>query len=417
MLPAKVVDRHHRARYSALTSAEVKAAFAKPSTLDFGLAEAAHSRQDIDLIWGAVLTRFISLASHRYGAEFLSVGRVQTPTLRLVVDRELQRRAFVPVPYWEIKATLERDGETVEVAHAKGRFDSEADAQAALARASADEAVVTGYEAKPRKLPPPTPFNTTALMSAAAAVGVSPSRAMRAAESLYLDGLISYPRTDNTVYPPSLDLGGICAALGRHEPVADVARELAAAPRLKPTGGKRRTTDHPPMYPVDVPKTALSGDREKVYDLVVRRFLATLMPAADHRGSAPRRAHRHGAVPGAWQPRGRRPASCVSTRSTPRSATGPGALQRRATCSGCSTCTARARRRSRRSATARATSSRRWRSWAWAPRPRAPTSSSTCTTVTTCATTRSSPPSWASPSSARSTSPCARRPSTSRRPR
>ena len=280
MLPAKVVDRHHRARYSALTAAEVKAAFTKPTTLDFGLAEAAHTRQDIDLIWGAVLTRFISLASHRYGAEFLSVGRVQTPTLRLVVDRELQRRAFVPVPYWEIKAQLERDGQTVDVAHAKGRFESEQEAQAALARARADEAVVTGYAVKPRKLSSPTPFNTTALMSAAAAVGVSPSRTMRAAESLYLDGLISYPRTDNTVYPPSLELGAICATLSRHEPVADVARELAATPRLKPTAGSRRSTDHPPVHPVDVPKTVLSGDRDKVYDLVVRRFLATLMPAA-----------------------------------------------------------------------------------------------------------------------------------------
>ena len=107
MLPAAVVDRHIRVRYSALTREEVEAAFAKPSTVDFNLAEAAHSRQDIDLIWGAVLTRFMSLASYRYGSDYLSVGRVQSPTLRLIVDRELERRAFVPVPYWEIKATLD----------------------------------------------------------------------------------------------------------------------------------------------------------------------------------------------------------------------------------------------------------------------------------------------------------------------
>jgi DNA topoisomerase-1 len=105
MLPAAAVDRHVRVRYSALTKEEVQAAFAKPSTVDFNLAEAAHSRQDIDLIWGAVLTRFMSLASYRYGSEYLAVGRVQSPTLRLVVERELERRAFLPVPYWEIKAT------------------------------------------------------------------------------------------------------------------------------------------------------------------------------------------------------------------------------------------------------------------------------------------------------------------------
>ena len=280
MLPAKVVDRHHRARYSALTPAEVEAAFDKPATVDFNLAEAARSRQDIDLIWGAVLTRFMSLASYRYGSEYLSVGRVQTPTLRLIVDRELERRAFVPVPYWEVKALLERDGGKLEVAHARGRFDALAEAEAALAGADAETAVVTGYKAQPRTLAPPPPFNTTALMSAASAVGVAPSRAMRAAESLYLDGLISYPRTDNTVYPPSLDLRGSLKALAAYSPVAAVAGRLAGASKLTPTRGKRRTTDHPPIYPVGAPSRELSGDQAKVYDLVARRFLATLLPGA-----------------------------------------------------------------------------------------------------------------------------------------
>jgi len=280
MLPAAVVDRHVRVRYSALTPEEVNAAFAKPSTVDFNLAEAAHSRQDIDLIWGAVLTRFMSLASYRYGSDYLSVGRVQSPTLRLVVDRELERRAFVPVPYWEIKATLEREGEKLEVAHAKGRFDTLEAADAALAGAQAETAEVTAYKARPRKVPPPPPFNTTALMSAASGAGVSPARVMRAAESLYLDGLISYPRTDNTVYPPSLDLRGSLQALAGWHPVATTAARLAAQEKLTSSRGSKRTTDHPPIYPVGVPKKELSGDQARVYDLVVRRFLATLLPAA-----------------------------------------------------------------------------------------------------------------------------------------
>lgn len=280
MLPSAAVDRHIRVRYSALTPEEVKAAFAKPSTVDFNLAEAAHSRQDIDLIWGAVLTRFMSLASYRYGSDYLSVGRVQSPTLRLIVDRELERRAFVPVPYWELKATLERDGSELEVAHAKGRFDSLDEADAALARAQAELAVVTGYKAQPRQVAPPPPFNTTALMSAASGSGVSPARAMRAAESLYLDGLISYPRTDNTVYPPSLDLRGSLEELARWQPVAATAARLAKQGKYTPTRGKKRTTDHPPIYPVGAPKKELSGDQAKVYDLVARRFLATLLPAA-----------------------------------------------------------------------------------------------------------------------------------------
>jgi DNA topoisomerase I len=280
MLPAATVDRHVRVRYSALTKEEVQAAFAKPSTVDFNLSEAAHSRQDIDLIWGAVLTRFMSLAAYRFGSNFLSIGRVQSPTLRLVVERELERRAFVPVPYWEIKATLTRGTDTVDVAHAKGRFDTLEAMERAFARAQAESAVVTGYTTEPRSLAPPTPFNTTALMSAASGAGMTPARAMRAAESLYLDGLISYPRTDNTVYPPSIDLRGSLQTLRSWSPVAGIASRLAGQDKLTPTRGKKRTTDHPPIYPVGVPARALEGDQGKVYDLVVRRFLATLLPAA-----------------------------------------------------------------------------------------------------------------------------------------
>jgi len=280
MLPAGVVDRHHRVRYSALIAEDVKAAFAKPVTLDFDLADAARARQDIDLLWGAVLSRFFSLASYRYGASYLSVGRVQTPTLRLIVERERERLAFVPVPYWELWAELEREGERLTVGHAHGRFEVREQAEKALAGAGARVGVVTAYDAKPRSVKPPTPFNTTALMSAASGTGVSPARAMRAAESLYLAGLISYPRTDNTVYPKSLDLHGLAAVLRGYAPVAAVAARLAASARLTPTRGPKRTSDHPPIYPVGAPPRPLQGDEAKVYDLVVRRFLATLMPPA-----------------------------------------------------------------------------------------------------------------------------------------
>ena len=87
-----------RARYSALTPEEVKRAFSELSELSLPLALAGEARQDIDLIWGATLTRFMSLATSRLGNQFLSVGRVQSPTLGLIVERELERRAFRPAP-------------------------------------------------------------------------------------------------------------------------------------------------------------------------------------------------------------------------------------------------------------------------------------------------------------------------------
>ena len=362
MLPAATVDRHVRVRYSALTPEEVEAAFAKPSTVDFNLAEAAHSRQDIDLIWGAVLTRFMSLAAYRYGADYLSVGRVQSPTLRLVVDRELERRAFVPVPYWEIKATLARGDDVLEVAHAKGRFDSPEAMQTALARAQAGAAEVAGYEAKARNVAPPTPFNTTALMSAASGGGVSPASAMRAAESLYLDGLISYPRTDNTVYPPSLDLRGSLEALAGWQPVATRRRVWPERASTRPPEARSST---PPTHPSIRwgCRGRLGGDQAKIYDLVVRRFLATLLPRPASKASAwtsasvtSRSSHAAAAL--------LRPAFSRSTRSTPPSAIVRSPHCSPGTCCRCASCAVRARRPSPRRVTGRVRSSRRWRTLA-----------------------------------------------------
>src|SRR6185295_15144845 len=84
-----------RARYSALTKEEIDEAFGNLVDLSEPLARAGEARQDIDLIWGATLTRFVSLATGRLGSQFLSVGRVQSPTLAIVVERELERRAHV----------------------------------------------------------------------------------------------------------------------------------------------------------------------------------------------------------------------------------------------------------------------------------------------------------------------------------
>jgi len=99
-----------RARFSAITPGEIKRAFEKLGEVDFNLAKSAEARQYIDLIWGASLTRFISLASEQLGKDFLSVGRVQSPTLALIVEREKEIQDFVPKPFWKIRLRMEKDG-------------------------------------------------------------------------------------------------------------------------------------------------------------------------------------------------------------------------------------------------------------------------------------------------------------------
>src|SRR5919199_3251675 len=268
-----------RARFSALTPGEVGRAFDELVQVSNDLADAGEARQDIDLIWGATLTRWVSRATKRYGNAFLSVGRVQSPTLVLIAERERERRAFTPEPYWEIEATLE-NGEPFTARHAHGRFKEEAAARAAYDNLT-DVARVTEIKEKSATRPPPVPFNTTGFLSAAANLGISPSRAARLAEDLYTDGYISYPRTDNTVYPSSLDLREVLGQLKRVEGVGLHVDELLESDKLSPTRGKKETTDHPPIYPTGhASKEALQDDQWKIYQLVVRRFLATLLKPA-----------------------------------------------------------------------------------------------------------------------------------------
>src|SRR5918999_544581 len=268
-------DDVRRARFSALTPGEVGRAFDELLDVSNDLADAGEARQDIDLIWGATLTRWVSRATKRYGSAFLSVGRVQSPTLVLIADRERERRAFVPLPYWELEVEL-KDGEPFTVRHQTERFQEEARAKSAYENVS-DTATVVEVEQKSATRRPPTPFNTTAFLTAAANIGISPSRAARIAEDLYTDGYISYPRTDNTVYPRSLDLREVLGYLKRVEGAGPYAERLLASDELSPTRGKRETTDHPPIYPTGyASRKALRDDQWKIYQLVVRRFLATL---------------------------------------------------------------------------------------------------------------------------------------------
>ena len=266
-----------RARYSALTKDEIERAFAELDDLSYDLAYAGAARQDIDLIWGATLTRAVSLATRRFGSNFLSVGRVQSPTLALIVERELERRAHVAKPYWEVFARFQHPDGAFEAHHSTDRFWEKAEADAALA-GTKSPGLVKEVTAKRSQRKPPAPFNTTAFTTEASnRLGITPKRAMQLAEDLYMDGFISYPRTDNTVYPSSLPTRELVASLVRIPEFQAGASLLDGD--LTPTRGKKETTDHPPIYPTQaVHPGALDGPKQRVYELVARRFLATFAP-------------------------------------------------------------------------------------------------------------------------------------------
>jgi DNA topoisomerase-1 len=263
-----------RARYSALTREEIERAFSDLDQLSFPLAHAGAARQDIDLLWGATLTRAVSLATRRFGSNFLSVGRVQSPTLGLVVEREMERRAHVAKPYWEVFARFAHPDGTFEAHHGTDKFWAKPEADAAVA-ATGGPGTVTKIASRRNTRKPPAPFNTTSFTTEASSrLGITPASAMRIAEDLYMDGFISYPRTDNTVYPGSLPVRELVASLVKVPDFSAAAGLLDG--ELKATRGKKETTDHPPIYPTQaVYPGALEGPKKRVYELVARRFLAT----------------------------------------------------------------------------------------------------------------------------------------------
>jgi len=285
----------NRVRFSSITDREVTEAFANPDDLDFDLAAAGEARQIVDLVWGAALTRFLSLSARQLGEDFISVGRVQGPTLKLIVDREREIDAFDPEDYWELYADLTTagngDAETFEAQYfyidddgteAERVWDQTAAETAHMALASSQVAVVEDVSRRTRTDTPPAPFNTTQFIRAAGSIGYSAQRAMSIAEDLYTAGYVTYPRTDNTVYPEDLDPRELLEAFSAST-FADDADSLLEQSEIEPTAGDEETTDHPPIHPTgELPSVNdLSDDEWEVYELVVRRFFATVAPSAE----------------------------------------------------------------------------------------------------------------------------------------
>ncbi len=297
-----------RVRFSSITENEVKNAFANPDSLDFDLAAAGEARQTIDLLWGAALTRFLSLSAKQLGDDFISVGRVQSPTLKLIVDREREIQAFDPDDYWELYADLGKDtragqsattggdADTADLTQFEAQYfylddgteqeriwDESTASETYEQLAAAREAIVESVNRRRRTDDPPEPFNTTQYIRAAGSIGLSAQAAMSVAEELYTAGYITYPRTDNTVYPDDVDPAALLEDFVGHHPFSDDAEALLAAGPNDPTAGDEETTDHPPIHPTgEIPgKQDLSDTEWRVYELVVRRFFATVADPAE----------------------------------------------------------------------------------------------------------------------------------------
>ena len=283
-----------RAWFSSMTQKAIKDAFAalRDDEAMRPLEAAARARSEADWLVGMNATR---AATTKAGSvrKVLSLGRVQTPTLALIVNRDLAIAAFVPQDYWEVEAGFEADGgarygglwhegSTIRLTEA-------APAEAIAAAASGQKGVVESLETKPQVEQPPLLYDLTTLQREAnGRFGFSATRTLGAAQALYdQHKLLTYPRTSSRYLSGDMAgqlksvVSGVGAAAREY---ADPARYVLGLDRL-PLGrvvNDAKVTDHHAIIPTegDHDLAGLSRDERRIYDMVARRFLAIFHPAA-----------------------------------------------------------------------------------------------------------------------------------------
>ena len=269
-----------RMKFSTLTTKELQEAYSKVAPeLDFQLAYAGMCRHEVDWLYGINLSRALTQAAYKASNRYstLSTGRVQGPTLRFVVDREKEITTFVPTPYWTIKTIIDVDGQKIEAETEIERFEVKAKAESTIKDCRGKKGTIEKLESRTYRLSPPTPFDLTALQTEAYRhFLLTPRLALSIAERLYLDQLISYPRTSSQKLPPSIGYVDILKNLGNMEEYRSATTRLLVSKPLLPNEGQKEDPAHPAIYPTgSAPRRGLDPREQKVFDLVVRRFLAT----------------------------------------------------------------------------------------------------------------------------------------------
>lgn len=213
----------------------------------------------------------------------ISYGPCQTPTLQFVVKRQIDIETFKPEPYWVLELNVIKRGRMLQALWDSGRSFNKGKVEHLLSEVAEKNGVVrvSNVVIKEKKQGRPVPLNTVALLKACSkALGIGPHQAMQVAERLYLSGYLSYPRTESTAYPNSFDIRGTLEQQSSDGRWGKYVRNLLSEGVNKSKGGIDMG-DHPPITPCRAAGAhELSGDMARVYDLVVRHFIASVSPDA-----------------------------------------------------------------------------------------------------------------------------------------
>ncbi len=272
---------------SSMTDEAIREGFAnlKDQSEYQSLYLAGLSRAVGDWLLGINCTRLYTI---KYGQmrsrQVLSIGRVQTPTLALIVKRQKEIDNFKPEPYW-VLSTIYRD--TLFTA-TSGRFGSKEEGEKAFATIEGRPFTVTDIQKKKGRETPPSLYDLTSLqVDCNKKYGFSAETTLNIIQQLYEMKLTTYPRVDTTflsddVYPkcPQIMNGLFQTRFAAQAPYAELVKPLGGKPlpKSKKVFDSSKVTDHHAIIPTGVPPQGLTDMQQRVFDLVARRFIAAFYP-------------------------------------------------------------------------------------------------------------------------------------------
>jgi len=257
-------------KYSTLTKKELVSAYENlmPEP-DWGQAYAGETRHILDWLYGINLSRALMSAIKTTGSfKILSIGRVQGPALKIIVDREHEIAIFKPEPFWQVFALANGH----EFKHPEDIFKKEE-----LEKFKNIKKGTAVTKETKENISPPVPFDLTSLQREAYRLHrISPSQTLATAQKLYLDGLISYPRTSSQKIPEAIAPKEILKSLEKQFPGL-----IKLATRKNPIEGQKSDPAHPSIYPTgELPQKELKEQEEKIYNIIARRFISVFSPDA-----------------------------------------------------------------------------------------------------------------------------------------
>jgi DNA topoisomerase I len=270
-----------RAKFSSLTNSEINHSFNNLQDTNMRIADAAKARHLTDFIFGINLSRALvnclNVSNQNNQYHNLTIGRVQGPTLGFVVNREIKIRSHIPDPLWHISGKFDNGCSTFK-ANLISAVHKSSDIEKILTSCQNETGVINQMVQRNNKLAPPTPFNLINLQKEAYRIfKMPPITTVFVAESLYLAGLISYPRTSSQKLPSSIGYKQILDQLRinhfKHD--EDTIKDLLKRKYLVPYQGNEEDHAHPAIYPTGIKEKKLNLLQRRILDLIIRRFLST----------------------------------------------------------------------------------------------------------------------------------------------